>query len=534
MTTPHDSTGIDALVRAIEALQERIRNGGDTIGSNEIRTRTALVDPLLTALGWDTTDPAMVVPEYAAGGGTADYALLKVTPDGGSPVIAFVEAKRLHEPLEPHRAQMLNYANMSGVKYAGLTNGDRWELYEVFKEAPLHERLIVDVSLRREAAFDCAVQLLPLRWPSLETGEALAQNSIQDLLLEAIVRQAPLSTLSKLLDKGASVEGRSNRKGSLPEEFSEKIRLNLGEGIPTAWILRRWTPLHIAALNNTQSETVLLLLEYGADVNARTLEGWTPLHCATRHRSNPDIVALLIEWGADIEARDVSGRTALHDAVRLNSDPDTVKLLLEHGGHTEEAGDLGQTLLHIAVQKTSLSTIGLLLDYGADILAKDNSGNTPLHHVASYNRTNLGTKTVELLLDRGADVGATDDIGATPLHRAAAQCPNPEMVRLFLDRGADIGARDHLNQTALHKAAMWNTQVAVTELLLERGADIEALDCELRTPLHGATYNSNPSIIRLLLEKGACARVWDRRGITPYRLAQYLHVDEEILSLLRE
>ena len=137
-------------MRAIEALQERIRNDGDTIGSNEIRTRTALVDPLLTALGWDTTDPAMVIPEYAAGGGTADYALLKVTPDGGSPVIAFIEAKRLHEPLEPHRAQMLTYANMSGVKYAGLTNGDRWELYEVFKEAPLHERRIVDVSLRRQ------------------------------------------------------------------------------------------------------------------------------------------------------------------------------------------------------------------------------------------------------------------------------------------------------------------------------------------------------------------------------------------------
>ena len=163
MTTPHDSTGIDALVRAIESLQERIRNDGDTIGSNEIRTRTALVDPLLTALGWDTTDPAMVIPEYAAGGGTADYALLKTTPDDGSPVIAFVEAKRLHEPLEPHRPQMLNYANMSGVKYAGLTNGDRWELYEVFKEAPLHERRLVDVSLRREPAFDCAVQLLPLR-----------------------------------------------------------------------------------------------------------------------------------------------------------------------------------------------------------------------------------------------------------------------------------------------------------------------------------------------------------------------------------
>ena len=181
MTEPNDNAGLDALVRAIESLQERIRNDGETIGSNEIRTRTALVDPLLTALGWDTTDPAMVIPEYAAGGGTADYALLKVAPDGGSPVIAFVEAKRLHEPLEPHRAQMLTYANMSGVKHAGLTNGDRWELYEVFKEAPLDERRILDVSIRWEPAFDCAVKLIVLQWPNLETGRALSREDVRKL-----------------------------------------------------------------------------------------------------------------------------------------------------------------------------------------------------------------------------------------------------------------------------------------------------------------------------------------------------------------
>ena len=89
-------------------------------------------------------------------------------PDGNTPVIAFIEAKRLHEPLEPHRAQMLTYANMAGVKYASLTNGDRWELYQVFREAPLNERRVVSVSLLHEPVFDCAAKLLPLKWPSPE------------------------------------------------------------------------------------------------------------------------------------------------------------------------------------------------------------------------------------------------------------------------------------------------------------------------------------------------------------------------------
>ena len=87
MIAAHGNPDLDALVSAIESLQERIRRDHETIGSNEIRTRTALVDPLLNALGWDTADPAMVIPEYAAGGGAADYALLKVMPGSASALL---------------------------------------------------------------------------------------------------------------------------------------------------------------------------------------------------------------------------------------------------------------------------------------------------------------------------------------------------------------------------------------------------------------------------------------------------------------
>ncbi len=70
---------------------------------NETRTRMALIDPLLIALGWDTSDPALVIPEYASNG-RADYALLG---SDGNPA-AFIEAKRLGEGLKTHRMQMLN------------------------------------------------------------------------------------------------------------------------------------------------------------------------------------------------------------------------------------------------------------------------------------------------------------------------------------------------------------------------------------------------------------------------------------------
>lgn len=83
------------LVECIELLQERIRLHRDALRESETRTRMALIDPLLRALGWDVFDPEVVIPEYKAGGGRADYALLRTD---GQPA-ATVEAKKLGEML---------------------------------------------------------------------------------------------------------------------------------------------------------------------------------------------------------------------------------------------------------------------------------------------------------------------------------------------------------------------------------------------------------------------------------------------------
>ncbi len=55
---------LDDLVEVIETLQQHIRNHGASLRQNETRTRLALVDPLLQALGWNVADPQLVTPEY--------------------------------------------------------------------------------------------------------------------------------------------------------------------------------------------------------------------------------------------------------------------------------------------------------------------------------------------------------------------------------------------------------------------------------------------------------------------------------------
>lgn len=71
------------------------------------------------------------------------------------------------------------------------------------------------------------------------------------------------------------------------------------------------TPLHKAALH---VDITLLLLDAGANIEARDAQGHTPLHGAA-HVGNPSVIQLLLERGADKAAKDGQGRTPAHIAA---------------------------------------------------------------------------------------------------------------------------------------------------------------------------------------------------------------------------
>ena len=164
---------LDDLVQVIETIQQRIRVHGDTLRQNETRTRMALIDPLLTALGWDVADPGLVTAEYDVSGRRADYALRTA----GNIPAATLEAKKLGESLEPHRMQMLNYSNAAGIRFAGLTDGNSWEFYEIFKQGTLEERRILEVSIASDSAFQCALKFLLLWRPNFVTVRPVEANA---------------------------------------------------------------------------------------------------------------------------------------------------------------------------------------------------------------------------------------------------------------------------------------------------------------------------------------------------------------------
>ena len=160
---------LDELFKTFEFLKKRIEEHREYLSQDETRTRQVLIDPLLKELGWDVGDPSAVELEYRVereydvGMGKADYVL-----KSGLKLAAVIEAKRLGSTLlDKATNQVLNYANSKGVPWMIVSDGDRWTMYEVFKQGELKERLRMSFAISDTSASECALKTLALWRPNV-------------------------------------------------------------------------------------------------------------------------------------------------------------------------------------------------------------------------------------------------------------------------------------------------------------------------------------------------------------------------------
>jgi len=108
---------------------------------------------------------------------------------------------------------------------------------------------------------------------------------------------------------------------------------------------------------------VKVLLERGARPSVPSRDrGFTPLHSAVATdagRSDRDIVRMLLDAGADPNAKSREGGTPLH-TVAYTGDLDLTELLLAYGAHPSETDSKGATPLDIARDRRNVEVAALL------------------------------------------------------------------------------------------------------------------------------------------------------------------------------
>jgi len=211
-------------------------------------------------------------------------------------------------------------------------------------------------------------------------------------------------------------------------------------------------------------ETVELLLDAGADVNAANRRRSMPLHWAMHDEAK---VRLLLSRGAAVNPKQVEGRTPLYIAASVGNGASIVKLLLEKGANPSLATATGMTPMMAAAVRGDVEVLKLLADKGADVNTKNGAGETALMFAA----TNGSPAAVGFLLDRGADAKVRSKRNETALGNAGT-AGIEDTVRLLLAHGAEVNVRNIRGYSPLMLAASSDAiPIGVVKLLLAAGAD---------------------------------------------------------------
>jgi cytohesin len=191
--------------------------------------------------------------------------------------------------------------------------------------------------------------------------------------------------------------------------------------------------------------------------------GKFPLHEAVA-RGDLDFIKLLLEKGANVNSIDDEDKTPIHvSSAYLHCNKLKIfELLLENGAHMEVKyrctckrykmnycsgecdcdHDPRDGPLHYSCIIGDVGMCKLLIQNGANIDAKGEDDNTPIHYMSGGypHEPRMTLRILKVLLDSGANIEAENDHGMTPL-LFACDYGFFEIVKLLLEKGASFSTR---------------------------------------------------------------------------------------------
>ncbi|EQC24963.1 TKL protein kinase [Saprolegnia diclina VS20] len=304
------------------------------------------------------------------------------------------------------------------------------------------------------------------------------------------------------------------------------------------------------ATSTENTAMVALLLEAGADANARTWFGRPPLVAAIR-KCHAAIVELLLDAGAAPDASDKSQVPPLVLATAAG-DAGIVELLLCAGANVTLTSPKGRSALYVAAERGHGDVVALLLprvqeskqsltdsmavaaanghDAVLECFLATHALSTQEDAEALLAAAAAGHETiVRRLIAFGVPIDSTDVKGKTAL-LLAAEYGHLAVLSFLLDAGASVNQLDKFGESSLFVAARGGHIPEVTRLLSAK-ADLNKQNKNGVSALVVAIAKGHSEIVRQLLLAGASlspSRLFD-----PFTVARN-HGHDDILQMLSE
>lgn len=316
----------------------------------------------------------------------------------------------------------------------------------------------------------------------------------------------------------------------------------------------KMTALHHAA-SGRHSSTARLLIDEGADIEARDVQDWNvafhavsaglgqwPMWACNRGESLENyqkhrkerwnhMATLLLEYRVDLTIFNKYEETLLHESAK-SVDMDIMRFCVKNGVNVQSKNSFQRQCLWNTFcspcrdngdEQNTIEIYQLLVENGANVNDTDMDKKTVLFKACQLNLPRISL----WLLNHGADPLLADKEGHLAIYYAVQfACSDNSLsqtILAFLKHGIPINHKDNRGCTVLHQAACntWCPREVFEVLIDDFGARVVEQDLKGRTPFHYAFgFGLSLEVIDFLLSRGADVNEQDFEGKTPLHVGR--------------